>query len=194
MSRKNKNTSRIKQVLENESNELSGTELATKAQIDIKNLSKYTKELIESKEIIERTDQNGKIRTKYYKINQNTSDRPTLPITTRKEELITSRNNESLNQTTNEGSAPPIPQNPELRIPEPNRTIQENLYIPEFNDLLAFCKLPENQSDIECLQFLTHNDPELAKERGGGGHVGATKSALAIQRKMAKAEVRNEHE
>ena len=179
-----KTTSRILEVLKQQPNEISGTELANKTSIDIKNLSKYTKELVESHEITERTDQNGKIRTKYYTINRNTTDRPTPIVMTRKKEEITSRKNSTTRPTMPEPKPEPEP----VRIPAPNHTSQEKLYVCEFNDMLAFCKLSGNTTDIECLQFLRDNDPEITRTRGGGCHSGATKHALAILRKMARVE------
>lgn len=66
-----KNEQKILNTLEIESRELSATELAELTRIDIKNLSKSTSKLIKNALIIERPEQNGKVRIKYYSINLN---------------------------------------------------------------------------------------------------------------------------
>jgi len=56
------------EILKRENRELSTSMLAKLAQINIKNISKYTKVLIEEGAIRERPEKEGKKRTKYYSL------------------------------------------------------------------------------------------------------------------------------
>lgn len=110
--------------------------LATAAEIDIKNLSKSTKTLIQKQLITERIEQAGKVRTKYY------SPAPPVPAT------------EPLDQS---GSDWPV-----IPAPEPPKTETEpEQMIPAPQPL----EIPIETFDQRTREILTTRKPRNSKNR-----------------------------